>query len=64
VAAKLGVAVADVEEALIRWASEQNLESRLLPGAVDPTVLAVLESGVGPILEHAAAEVPAEGWPA
>jgi len=64
VAAKLGVAVAGVEEALIRWASEQNLESRLLPGAIDPTVLAVLESGVGPTLKHAAAEVPAEGWPA
>jgi uncharacterized Ntn-hydrolase superfamily protein len=64
VAGKLGVPVAEVEPALIRWAGEQNLESRLLPGAIDPTVLAVLESGIGPTLERAAAEVPQEGWPA
>jgi len=64
VASKLGVPIAEVEPALIRWAGEQNLESRLLPGAIDPTVLAVLESGIGPTLEWAAAEVPQEGWPA
>jgi uncharacterized Ntn-hydrolase superfamily protein len=64
VASKLGVPLAEVEPALIRWAGEQNLESRLLAGAIDPTVLAVLESGIGPTLEWAAAEVPQEGWPA
>jgi uncharacterized Ntn-hydrolase superfamily protein len=64
VAGKLGVPIGEVESALIRWAGEQNLESRLLPGAIDPTVLAVLESGIGPTLERAAAEVPQEGWPA
>src|SRR5439155_992439 len=55
VAKTLGVPVVDVEPALVRWASEQNLESRLLPGKIDPTVLSVLESGVEPTLERAAA---------
>jgi uncharacterized Ntn-hydrolase superfamily protein len=64
VAGKLGVPVKEVEPALVRWASELNLESRLLPGQIDLTVLSVLESGIGPTLERAAAEVPQEGWPA
>ncbi len=64
VATALGVQLHELEPALVRWASEQNLESRLLPGRIDPTVLAVLESGVGPTLQRAANNVPAEGWPA
>ena len=54
----------NAEPALVRWASELNLESRLLPGRIDMTVLKVLEKGVGPTLEHAAAQPPMEGWPA
>lgn len=64
VAARLGVPANEVEPALTRWASELNLESRLLPGSIDPTVLSVLESGVTATLERAAEEVPQEGWPA
>jgi len=54
----------DLEPELIRWASELNLESRLLPGRVDLTVLEVLESGVEATLDRAAAATPPEGWPA
>jgi len=64
VAAALKVKPQDVEPALVRWASELNLESRLLPGKIDLTVLEVLEHGVPATLERAAATTPREGWPA
>lgn len=64
VAAALAASGDDVELALASWASELNLESRLLPGRIDPTVLAVLESGVPAALERAAASPPLEAWPA
>jgi uncharacterized Ntn-hydrolase superfamily protein len=64
IAAALGTSLEDAPIALERWASELNLESRLLPGKIDPTVLEVLESGVGPTLQSVAAAPPSEGWPA
>ena len=45
----------ELELELVRWASELNLESRLLPGKIDLTVLEVLESGVGATIARAAA---------
>jgi uncharacterized Ntn-hydrolase superfamily protein len=54
----------EVEPALVRWASELNLESRLLPGKIDRTLLEVLEKGVGATLDRVAAAPPREGWPA
>lgn len=53
----------EVEPVLVRWASELNLESRLLPGKIDRTVLEVLEHGVAATLARAGASVPEEGWP-
>lgn len=53
----------NVEAALENWANEQNLESRLLPGRIDPTVLDVLEVGPTAVLERSAAQVPARFWP-
>ena len=64
VATALKAKPSEVEPALIRWASELNLESRLLPGKIDQTVLEVLESGTQPTLERIAAAPPSEGWPA
>jgi uncharacterized Ntn-hydrolase superfamily protein len=64
VAAALNAKVDQVEPELVRWASELNLESRLIPGKIDLTVLEVLESGVGATLEHVGAATPPEGWPA
>ena len=64
VAAALGTKPNEVEPALERWASELNLESRLLPGKIDLAVLEVLERGVGATLERVAAAPPLEGWPA
>ncbi len=64
VAAALKAGPDDLEPKLIRWASELNLESRLLPGRIDLTVLEVLERGVGATLEKAAVTTPQEGWPA
>jgi uncharacterized Ntn-hydrolase superfamily protein len=64
VAAALHAKADEVEPELVRWASELNLESRLLPGKVDLTVLEVLETGVLATLERAAAETPPDGWPA
>jgi uncharacterized Ntn-hydrolase superfamily protein len=64
VASKLGATSGDVEPVLVRWASELNLESRLLPGKVDLTILEVLESGIDKTLARAAAAPPLEGWPA
>lgn len=64
VAARLGVAEDGVEQALESWANERNLESRLLPGRIDPTVLDVLESGVDAVLERARAHTPTRFWPA
>lgn len=63
VAAALGVTLKEVEPALERWAGEQNLESRLLPGRIDPTVFEVLISGTKPVLERISAAPPSEGWP-
>jgi uncharacterized Ntn-hydrolase superfamily protein len=53
-----------VEPVLVRWASELNLESRLLPGKVDLTILEVLEHGVDKTLARVAQAPPPEGWPA
>lgn len=63
VAARLGVDPADAETALESWANEENLESRVLPGRIDPTVLAVLESGADAVVERARAETPPRFWP-
>jgi uncharacterized Ntn-hydrolase superfamily protein len=54
----------NVETVLARWASEQNLESRLLPGMIDRTVLEVLESGTAATLERVATSPPPGAWPA
>jgi uncharacterized Ntn-hydrolase superfamily protein len=64
VATALGAKPGELEPALDRWASELNLESRLLPGKIDLAVLEVLERGVGATLERVAAAPPREGWPA
>jgi uncharacterized Ntn-hydrolase superfamily protein len=64
VAAALEVVEEDAEPALVRWAGAQNLESRLLDGRIDPTVLAVLEGGVEAELERIVRAPPATGWPA
>ena len=63
VASRLGVAPAAAEEALESWANEENLESRLLPGRIDPTVLDVLESGSAAVIERARATPPGRFWP-
>jgi uncharacterized Ntn-hydrolase superfamily protein len=64
IAAALGTTPENAEPALERWAGELNLESRLLPGRIDRTVLEVLETGVAPTLERVAKSPPSEGWPA
>ena len=64
IAASLRTKPEEAEPALERWAGELNLESRLLPGRIDLTVLEVLETGVQATLERVAASPPAEGWPA
>jgi uncharacterized Ntn-hydrolase superfamily protein len=64
VASALKTKPGEVEPVLIRWASELNLESRLLPGKIDQTILQVLESGVPATLERVAKAPPQEGWPA
>jgi uncharacterized Ntn-hydrolase superfamily protein len=64
VAERLGVdATGDVQAALESWANELNLESRLLDGRVDPTVLDVLDAGEEAVLARAAEQVPARFWP-
>ncbi len=63
VAAGLGVQPDSADAALESWANEENLESRLLPGRIDPTVLDVLESGADAVLERARTEIPARFWP-
>jgi uncharacterized Ntn-hydrolase superfamily protein len=42
-----GHAGADLERSLADWASVENLEERLVPGRIDPLVLAALEAPVG-----------------
>jgi uncharacterized Ntn-hydrolase superfamily protein len=64
IAASLGTTPEQAQPALERWAGELNLESRLLQGKIDLTVLEVLVSGVQPTLDRVAASPPAEGWPA
>ena len=64
VASALGAKPTEVEPALDRWASEFNLESRLLPGKIDLAVLEVLEHGVRPTLDRVATDPPPNGWPA
>lgn len=54
----------NLEPALVRWASEMNLESRLLPGKIDVTVLEVMENGVEATLGRVAARPAPLGWPA
>lgn len=43
--AKAGHVAADLDEALADWAGIENLEERLVTGAIDPLVLAQLRSG-------------------
>lgn len=64
VASTLNAKPNEVKPALVRWASELNLESRLLPEKIDLTILEVLERGVGATLDRVAAAPPREGWPA
>jgi len=64
IAAALHTTPDTAEPALERWAGELNLESRLLPGKIDRTVLEVLETGVQSTLDRVAVSPPAEGWPA
>jgi uncharacterized Ntn-hydrolase superfamily protein len=54
---------AHVETALELWASEHNLERRILPGRVDPVVLDVVERTERPVLAEVAIAPPAAGWP-
>lgn len=55
---------ANVEPELARWASERNLESRLLEGRIDAAVLGVLERGEAAVLSDLSKAPPAAGWPA
>jgi uncharacterized Ntn-hydrolase superfamily protein len=64
IATLLGTSPDEAEPALERWAGELNLESRLLPGKIDRTVLEVLELGVQTTLVRVASAPPLEGWPA
>ncbi|MEV4276062.1 DUF1028 domain-containing protein [Actinoplanes xinjiangensis] len=43
--AKAGHAADDLDEALASWAGIENLEERIVPGAIDPLVLAQLRAG-------------------
>lgn len=63
VAAALGTDASGAEEALVLWASECNLERRVVEGCVDRTLLDSLESGPETVLTRAAAEPPRTGWP-
>ena len=60
---KLEAPAEQVESALELWASEHNLERRVLPGRVDPVVLDVVERSERPVLAEAAAAPPTTGWP-
>jgi uncharacterized Ntn-hydrolase superfamily protein len=53
-----------IEHALELWASEHNLERRVLPGRVDPVVLEVVERTERLVLAELAAAPPETGWPA
>jgi uncharacterized Ntn-hydrolase superfamily protein len=63
VAAALGTPAGEVELALERWASEENLERRVLPGAVDPVVLEVLEHGRERVLRRLLSEAGSRAPP-
>jgi uncharacterized Ntn-hydrolase superfamily protein len=52
-----------VEAELARWASERNLEGRILPGAVDEAVLMALERGPEAALAAAATHPSSRNWP-
>jgi hypothetical protein len=45
--AKVGHTAADLDEALASWAGIENLEERIVPGAIDPLVLAQLRGRHG-----------------
>jgi uncharacterized Ntn-hydrolase superfamily protein len=62
-AAVLEAPEAEVEAVLEQWASEHNLERRVLPGQVDKVVLDVVERSEPPVLAEVAAAPPATGWP-
>jgi uncharacterized Ntn-hydrolase superfamily protein len=62
--AALNAPAGDVEAALALWASEHNLERRVLAGRVDPVVLDVVERSERPVLAEVAAAPPPTGWPA
>jgi uncharacterized Ntn-hydrolase superfamily protein len=53
-----------VEASLARWASEQNLEARVLAGAIDEAVLEALQFGPATALASAAARPSSRNWPA
>jgi len=63
VAAALGTEADGAEEALELWASERNLERRVVAGYVDRTVLEALESGPETVLARVETDPPAAGWP-
>lgn len=63
VAAALGTDAEGAEEALQLWASERNLERRVVAGHVDRVVLDALESGPETVYARHEADPPATGWP-
>jgi uncharacterized Ntn-hydrolase superfamily protein len=63
VAGRLRAPPAEAEPALEGWARDRNLESRLLEGRIDPTVLDVLERGVDEVLAQVGEQVPRQFWP-
>ena len=62
--AALDAPAGDLEAALELWASEHNLERRVLAGRVDPVVLDVVERSERQVLAELAAAPPPTGWPA
>ena len=61
----LGVAdPSQVEAGLAHWASEQNLEGRVLDGAIDEALLEALQYGPATALASASARPSTRNWPA
>jgi uncharacterized Ntn-hydrolase superfamily protein len=61
--AALAAPAREIEAALEQWASEHNLERRVLPGRVDPVVLDVAERSERPVLAEVSIAPPTTGWP-
>jgi uncharacterized Ntn-hydrolase superfamily protein len=53
----------EVEPSLAQWASEQNLEGRVLDGAIDGALLEALQFGPDTALASAAAHPSTRHWP-